>query len=117
MRVYKKNTKINITVIQETDNQSTSSCKDQPNQKQLADETKRSTSLQNNNDCRRNTNSLSDSKSQSLNKGNINIDEQAISEVASILQAMGDFMELSMILKRNLNMDYNISRFGRNTPQ
>ena len=116
MRVFKKKTLLGLTLIEEETpgQKGSTSSKDQV----LADEIQGSNNvaLQNNN---KNSTQhlLLDSKGQincqqSTNYNtNADIDEEAISEVASVLQVMGDMMELTMVLKRNLYLENNRSRF------
>ena len=121
MRVFKK-TMVGFTTIKEGTAQQQSLAKDQV----AADEVKASNpSSSNSNDsteCYRKNNQSLDKKLNRQQSGctnnNDDIDEEAISEIAAILRSMGDLMEMTMILNRNLYFDKNSSRFlGGNLPQ
>lgn len=114
MRAFKKKTLLGLTLIKEETGQKSTN-KNQV----LTDETKKeSNTVLLQNDNKKNSTkivSLDDEKSlncqQSNTSLNVDIDEEVIIEVASILQAMGDMMELTMALKRNLYLENDRSRF------
>ena len=114
MRAFKKKTLLGLTLIKEETGQKSTN-KNQV----LTDETKKESNtvlLQNDNKKNSTKNvSLDDEKSlncqQSKTSSNADIDEEVIIEIASILQAMGDMMELTMALKRNLYLENDRSRF------